>query len=108
MIKILEKVLEKKYPAGSKLRNFFLKEEDYNEITDINEIAWDPGMSYFSTEDENYLMSEEKYNAHLSKTEQQGRLEKTNKHRKIERLHDLKQNLTVYSTMINGKVVKNA
>ena len=103
---LAEKVLAKKYPQGSKLRSFFLKEEDYNEITDINEMAWDPGMSYFSTEDENYLMSEEKYSMYLSETEQKGRLEKTNKHRKIERLHDLKQDLTTYSTMVSGKVKK--
>ena len=104
---IAEKVLAKKYPKeDDPLRHFFLKEEDYQHITDIRDIAWDPGMSYFATEDENFLMSDETYTSFLTEDEKKAKLENTNKHRKIERLHGLKQDIKTYNTMINGVVVK--
>lgn len=103
---LAEPVLEQKYGRGHKLAKFFLEEKDYDEIKDIQEMAWDPGMSYFSTEDENYLVADDNYSMYLSNQEKLAKLEETNKHRKIERLHDLEQELTVYSTMISGKVVK--
>ncbi|MBE5826571.1 MAG: hypothetical protein E7307_08035 [Butyrivibrio sp.] len=99
-----ERILEQMYPEGSKLRSFFLDSDDYAQIKDIKEIAWDPGMSYFATEDENFLMSDENFNEFLSQDERQTRLENTNEHRKIKRMHGLKQNLTSYSTMISGSV----
>ena len=103
-----EKVLALKYPdENNPLRNFFLNEKDYDSITDIRDIAWDPGMSYFATEDENFLMSDANYTAFLTDEEKNSKLDVTNKHRKIERLHGLKQDMKTYSTMISG-VVKTA
>ena len=102
-----EKILAKKYPKeDDPLRHFLLKKEDYKKVTDIRDIAWDPGMSYFATEDESYLMSDETYAAFLTDNEKKTKLENTNEHRKIERLHGLKQNLTKYDTMIDGRVTQ--
>ena len=98
-------ILEKKYPnVDDPLRHFFLKEEDYAHITDIRDIAWDPGMSYFATEDENFLMSDETFSSFLTNDEKKARLENTNNHRKVERLHGLKQDMKTYNTMIDGVV----
>ncbi|MCR5155423.1 MAG: hypothetical protein K6C96_01920 [Butyrivibrio sp.] len=99
-----EKILAKKYPEKSKLRSFFLEAKDFDQIKDINEIAWDPGMSYFATEDENYLMSDPYFKEFLTQEERQTRLKNTNEHRKIKRMHGLKQDLSSYSTMISGRV----
>ncbi len=102
-----EKILEKKYPdPNDPRRHFLLEKNDYNSIDDIAEIAWDPGMSYFATEDENFLMSDEVYRSYLSDDQQKSKLDATNKHRNIKRLHGLKQNLTVYETMISGHIRK--
>ncbi len=103
-----EKVLALKYPnKDDKRRKFFLDKDDYDEITDISQIAWDPGMSYFATEDENFLLSETQYSQYLSEAQKSSKLASANKHRSIERLHGLKQNLTKYSTMIGRKVEKS-
>ncbi len=102
-----EKILAKKYPENSALRKFFLEPDDFKNIKNIKELAWDPGMSYFSTEDENYLMSDSTYRSMITDSVKDEKLKLTNKHRKLERLHGLKQDLTEYFSMVNGEVVKS-
>ncbi len=102
--KMAEKILVQKYDENHPGRKFFLDEDDYDKFDDITDFAWDPGMSYFSTEDQNFLMSNDEFNTFVTEDERQKRVADNNEHRKEKRLHGLKQNLPGYETMIDGQL----
>ena len=49
--------------------DFFLKEEDYKKFNDINELAVDPGKTYLSIDNQNYMYGVKEYAKYVSENE---------------------------------------
>ena len=101
-----EAVLEKKYAEGDARRKFFLSGDDYNSIEDISEIAWNPGMSYFATEDRNILYGQEENKQYITEGEMLAAKQSANKLRtgNRQRLNEMDTNPKVaYKGMVGFK-----
>ena len=76
---------EKGLPANDVRGKFFLDPEDYDKIENITDMALDPGMSYFSSEDTQFLTKDETMSKLMSEGDRQKAREITNDERRTQR-----------------------
>ena len=88
-------------------RKFFLEDDDYKKITKLTDFVTDPSMTYFSVEDPNFLVGEEKYANLMTERDKKAAIKETNEGRKHvrQRLEPLKDE---YKQMVSNDVSQDS
>ncbi|MCR5655816.1 MAG: hypothetical protein K6G07_09310, partial [Lachnospiraceae bacterium] len=73
-------------PEDDLSRKFLLEENEWEQITDVNQIALDPGNSYYSIEDSGFLCGQSDYQRFMGKAEQKSYRDKAEQERSAERV----------------------
>ncbi|MCR5655624.1 MAG: hypothetical protein K6G07_08320 [Lachnospiraceae bacterium] len=92
-------------PKDDLSRKFLLEEEEWEQITDVKQIALDPGNSYYSIEDSGYLCGQMEYKQFMGKAEQKSYRDKAEQERSVERVKKVGSVGDKYHSMVEGSVV---
>lgn len=89
--RIAKEWMEKMYPQADKDKDirfkFYLDQEDYAKLDSITDIAWNPSMTYFSTEDKQTLLRDETFKAGMGEAEYDSRMEQLSKAQQEKRFY---------------------
>ena len=72
-------------PQDAIERKFLLDKEDWDKIDSLTDLALDPGMSYFSNEDSQFLMADKDMNKYLTQDDRERARSITNDERNTQR-----------------------
>ena len=87
-------------------RKFLLDEEDWDKVDSLTDLALDPGMSYFSNEDSQFLTADKNMNKYLTQEDREKSRSITNDERNTQRqrMGDLQGDYVPY---VNNTISKN-
>ena len=93
-------------PDDSIEAKFFLDADDYSKITKLTDMALDPGLSYFSNEDSQFMCGQEEMKSFLSEDDKKKAREITN-HERNQARQKAGNLVGDYTSMVNNTILNN-